>query len=215
MTCSQLAALHQYRRGQGFEYRTSLIFFSGFLFATAKVAYSTAMIFIHIIIHSAVHKYDFHIFITSEKSLFTALTIFAVPFKLLKPQFIGRIGRILHTIRWHHLLLRPESFRVFLSCANYGFYHLNLAGITKFKYEKKNEKDSGRSSKMTPSCKWPIRVHVASSLCFKARLSAKTLMWKWFLILKQIKLIFTTKVSQLEPRFESECFWTRKWPIIV
>ena len=50
---------------------------------------------------------------------------------------------------------RPESFRVFLSCANYGFCHLNLAGITKFKYEKKNEKGSGRS-KMTPSCKWPI-----------------------------------------------------------
>ena len=34
--------------------------------------------------------------------------------------------------------------------------HLNLAGITKFKYEKKNEKDSVRSSKMTPSFKWPI-----------------------------------------------------------
>ena len=31
------------------------------------------------------------------------------------------------------------------------------AGITKFKYERKNEKDSGRSSKMTPSCKWPIQ----------------------------------------------------------
>ena len=48
----------------------------------------------------------------------------------------------------------PSGFS--LSCANYGFCHLNLAGITKFKYEKKNEKDSGRSSKMTPSCKWPI-----------------------------------------------------------
>ena len=41
---------------------------------------------------------------------------------------------------WHHLLLRPQSFRVFLSCANYGFWHSNLAEITKFKYEKKNEK---------------------------------------------------------------------------
>ena len=58
--------------------------------------------------------------------------------------------------RWNHLLLRQESFRVFLSCTYYGFCHLNLAGITKFKYEKKNEKDSGRSGKMTPSCKWPI-----------------------------------------------------------
>ena len=35
-------ALHQYRRDQGFE---SCIFFSGFLFATAKVASITAMIY--------------------------------------------------------------------------------------------------------------------------------------------------------------------------
>ena len=28
--------------------------------------------------------------------------------------------------------------------------------MTTFKYEKKNEKDSGRSGKMTPSGKWPI-----------------------------------------------------------
>ena len=33
---------------------------------------------------------------------------------------------------------------------------LNLAGITKFKYERKNAKDSGRSNKMTPLRKWPI-----------------------------------------------------------
>ena len=54
------------------------------------------------------------------------------------------------------LLLRPESLRVLLSCANMGFRYLNPAGITEFKYERKNEKDSGRSSKMTPSCLWPI-----------------------------------------------------------
>ena len=43
--------LHRYRRGQGFESRASLFFFffSDLLFATAKVAYITAMIFIHII----------------------------------------------------------------------------------------------------------------------------------------------------------------------
>ena len=45
----------------------------------------------------------------------------------------------------HHLLLRPESLRAFISCANYGFCQLNLAGITKFKYEKKNDKDSDDS----------------------------------------------------------------------
>ena len=32
----------------------------------------------------------------------------------------------------------------------------NLSGITKLKYERKNVKDSGSSSKTTPSCKWPI-----------------------------------------------------------
>ena len=32
-------------------------------------------------------------------------------------------------------------------------YYLILAGIAKFKNESKNEKYSGRSSKMTPSCK--------------------------------------------------------------
>ena len=54
------------------------------------------------------------------------------------------------------LLLRPESFRVLLSCANCGFCYLNLNGITKFKYERKNKKDSGRTSKMTQSCKWSV-----------------------------------------------------------
>ena len=49
------------REGAG---RTSLIFFSSSLFATAKIAYITAMIFLHIILHSAVHIYDFHIFMT-------------------------------------------------------------------------------------------------------------------------------------------------------
>ena len=35
------------------------------------------------------------------------------------------------------------------------FVVLNLAGISKFKYEGKNERDSG-SSEITASCKWPI-----------------------------------------------------------
>ena len=38
---------------------------------------------------------------------------------------------------------------------------------------------------------------VVLSLCFQARLSAKPLIWKWFLILTQIKLIFTRKVLHL------------------
>ena len=54
------------------------------------------------------------------------------------------------------VLLRPESFRTLLSCTNQDFCYRNLTGITKLKYERKNEKDSGRNSKMTSSCKWPI-----------------------------------------------------------
>ena len=52
---------------------------------------------------------------------------------------------------------------------------------------------------------------VPKNLTFKARLSAKPLIWKWSLIMMQIKLIFTTKVSHLaKVRF----FGTRKWPIL-
>ena len=56
------------------------------------------------------------------------------------------------------LLIWPEYFRVLLSCANKGFCYLKLAGITKFQYEKKNEKNSGRSSWMTPLGKWPLEL---------------------------------------------------------
>ena len=45
-----------------------------------------------------------------------------------------------------------------------------------------------------------------NNLAFKARLSAKPLICKWFLIMMQIKLIFTTKVSYLAS------FW--KWDFL-
>ena len=49
---------------------------------------------------------------------------------------------------------------------------------------------------------------VVLNLCFKARLSAKPLIWKWFLFqLVQRKLIITRKVLHLKPRFESESVW--------
>ena len=54
------------------------------------------------------------------------------------------------------LLLQLNFFRVLLSCANWGFCSLILTGTTKFKYEKRSEKDSGCSSKITPLFKWPI-----------------------------------------------------------
>ena len=61
--------LDRYRRGEGFEFR------EGFLFATAKVAYLTSMIFIHIILHSAVlffysyiHNFKFFFLKTGTES---------------------------------------------------------------------------------------------------------------------------------------------------
>ena len=49
-------------------------FFSGFLFAAAKVAYITAMIILHLILHSSVYIYDFYIFITSSSSFHGFIT---------------------------------------------------------------------------------------------------------------------------------------------
>ena len=47
---------------------------------------------------------------------------------------------------------------------------------------------------------------VPKNQTFKARLSAKPLIWKWFLIMMQMKLIFPTKVSHLAS------FW--KWDFL-
>ena len=56
---------------------------------------------------------------------------------------------------------------------------------------------------------------VLNLCCFKARPSAKPLIWKWFLFqLVQKKLIITRKVLHLKPRFESESFQIRKWPTL-
>ena len=49
------------------------------------------------------------------------------------------------------LLLGPKSSRVFLSWANENFCHPNLAGISKLRYKRKNERLCGCSSRMTPS----------------------------------------------------------------
>ena len=61
------------------------------------------------------------------------------------------------------LLLGTESLRVLLSCANYGFCYLSLTGRTKFKYERKNEVNSGLSKK-TSSCKWPFKLRTFKPL---------------------------------------------------
>ena len=55
----------------------------------------------------------------------------------------------------------------------------------------------GAFSEALVGYKWIGHFRVSSSLCFKARLSAKPLIWKLILILLQIKLIFTWKVLHL------------------
>ena len=44
---------------------------------------------------------------------------------------------------------------------NERFCNLHLAVITKIKHERKNDKDSGHSGKMTSSCNWPVEVRIA------------------------------------------------------
>ena len=53
------------------------------------------------------------------------------------------------------LLLRPEFFRVLLSCANWDFCFLSSLRLPNLKWKEK-QKDAGRGSKMMPSCKWPV-----------------------------------------------------------
>ena len=58
------------------------------------------------------------------------------------------------------LLLRPESFSFFLSYSNLVIPARFQWRKPKFAQESKPLKDSGRSSKMTSSCKWPIGLSI-------------------------------------------------------
>ena len=55
---------------------------------------------------------------------------------------------------------------------------------------------------------------VSPGLCIKTRSSAQPLIWKWFFILMQIKLIFTRKVVDLAS-LKVRAYGTRKWPITL
>ena len=57
--------LLQSRKKKNQAYPVQALLFSGFLFATAKVASITVKNYFHIILLPVVHIYDFHIFITS------------------------------------------------------------------------------------------------------------------------------------------------------
>ena len=56
-----------------------------------------------------------------------------------------------------HLATTISILQGFASLCDLALLLFKPHGITKCKYERKNEKDSGRSSKMTSLCKWPIR----------------------------------------------------------
>ena len=63
--------------------------------------------------------------------------------------------------------------------------------------------------KQTPRGQGRAPVHhflVPPGLCIKTRLSAQPLIWKWFFILMQVKLIFTRKFEQLASFWKWE-FW--------
>ena len=51
------------------------------------------------------------------------------------------------------------------------------------------------------------------SLCFKAKLSAKPLIWKWSFILMQIKLIIARKVLNLASVWKWEFLELANWPV--
>ena len=86
-----------------------------FLFATAKVVSITAVIFFHIILHSAVHIYDFHIFITSSSSFHGFIT----------NQFndLLRVGLLAQLVRALHRYHRRQGFE---SRTNLNFFRLSF-----------------------------------------------------------------------------------------
>ena len=59
------------------------------------------------------------------------------PLILIQTVLCGAIG---HLHDYAILLPRPESFKVLFSHANWVFCYFNLAGISKFKYERKMKK---------------------------------------------------------------------------
>ena len=56
---------------------------------------------------------------------------------------------------------------------------------------------------------------VPQGLCIKTRLSAQPLIWKWFFIRMQIKLIVPRKVVHLVSIWKWGFFGTQKWSIVL
>ena len=103
------------------------IFFSGFLLVTAKVAFITAMIFLHLILHPAVLIYDFHIFTTSKLEL--CQHVFLILFRgCLKVFFYVKHKRTLHTNFYHFSAIIKKNNFCFRSLSSERHkIHMNLA----------------------------------------------------------------------------------------
>ena len=99
---------------------------SGFLSATAKVVYITAMIILHLILHSAVHIYDFHIFKTYVYSVRCHKNLFE---KYIQKEV--KIGIFLR-LGWLDSLLyvRRQKNWILTWCIHCGYY-LNELGFNK------------------------------------------------------------------------------------
>ena len=89
--------------------------FPGFLFATAKVASITVLIFFHIILHPTVLIYDFHIFITSSSSFHGFIMN---QFNNLLP--VGFLAQLVERCTWY---CRVQGFE---SCTSLNFFRLSF-----------------------------------------------------------------------------------------
>ena len=66
--------------------------------------------------------------------------------------------------RWCPVATTTRILQGFAFLCKLGLLYLNLTGITKFKYERKNEMNSGQSSKKLSLCKWPVGCYLQVGL---------------------------------------------------
>ena len=97
--------------------------------------------------------------------------------------------------------------------------------LQNIKYERKNEKDSSCSSKMTPSCKCPIQRHthcyfIACRLRSKnERRNTATKVWEnptwWFQILTIDCFLFKRVNKQLTQKWFNACILSQQYKIML
>ena len=126
----------------------------------------------------------------------------------IKKRSIGTGKRGLFDTTMYIDILTP--FNLAISLFSEFFWASFVMSLTRDAYlKRKNQRLAmNGQTKMEGSLIGHFRVPLG--LCIKTRLSAQPLVWKWFFILMQIKLIFTRRVLHLAdtwPHFESEGFW--------